>query len=157
MQNPHDEARQMVALLDSLDEGQQARLQAHLAECGACRDYADQVSGVVRALRLQPLAADAALVRATQMRVRLRAVELRQQQERMWLVFLSCLFVGLSTALTTPLLWQAFVWMGVWTGISNPVWETAFAFFWIVPALVVSVLLVARGNDWNHDTEKQSR
>ncbi len=96
-------------------------------------------------MRSQPLAADSALVWATRMRVRARAVELRQREERMWLVCLACLFVGLSAALTTPLFWRAFEWMGVWAGVSSWVWQAGFTFFWIAPALVVGALLLARG------------
>jgi predicted anti-sigma-YlaC factor YlaD len=156
--NIHDRARELIALAGALDrdrdrdegrdladEQQQTWLLAHLQECAACRDYQEAAGRTVRAVRSQPLAADSALVRATQMRVRARALELRQQQERMWLVCLSCLFVGLSAAITTPLFWRAFAWMGAWAGVSNWVWQSGFTFFWVAPALVASALLLARG------------
>jgi predicted anti-sigma-YlaC factor YlaD len=156
--NIHDRARELIALAGALDrdrdrdegrdladEQQQTWLLAHLQECAACRDYQEAAGRAVRAVRSQPLAADSALVRATQMRVRARALELRQQQERMWLVCLSCLFVGLSAAITTPLFWRAFAWMGAWAGVSNWVWQSGFTFFWVAPALVASALLLARG------------
>jgi predicted anti-sigma-YlaC factor YlaD len=166
----HDKARQLIALAgarnretnnDLAQEQQQAWLLAHLQECTACRDYEEAAGRAVRALRSQPLAADAALVRATQMRVRARALELRQKQERFWLVCLSCSFVGISAAITTPLFWRAFAWMGVWAGVSSWVWQAGFAFFWIAPALVASALLLARGNHltstWNGNGQKQGR
>jgi len=99
------------------------------------------------------LVAGSGLVQAWQMRVRSRALELRQQQERMWLVCMSCLFVGLSAAITTPLFWRAFEWMGTRAGVSSPVWQVGFAFFWTVPALVVSALLLARGTHLTHSRE----
>jgi hypothetical protein len=74
-----------------------------------------------------------------------------------WLVCMSCLFVGLSAAITTPLFWRAFEWMGVWAGVSSSVWQVGFTFFWIVPALVVSALLLARGTHLTHNGEKQWR
>jgi predicted anti-sigma-YlaC factor YlaD len=145
----HERTRELIALAGANDRDlsgeQQAWLRAHLAECAACRDYAEAAGGVVRALRSQPSAADFALVRATQMRVRARALELQQQRERVWLVCVSCVFVGLSSAITTPLFWRAFAWMGEWAGVSNSVWQAGFAFFGIVPALVVSTALLARG------------
>jgi predicted anti-sigma-YlaC factor YlaD len=161
--NIHDRARELIALAGAGavdrdrdrdrdgDEGrdlageQQTWVLAHLQECAACRDYQEAAGRAVRAVRSQPLAAGSALVRATQMRVRARALELRQQQERMWLVCLSCLSVGLSAAITTPLFWRAFAWMGAWAGVSNWVWQSGFTFFWMAPALVASVLLLARG------------
>jgi len=159
MRTAHDEARELFALAgaEDLSRGQEAWLRAHLQECAACRDYADAAGRVVRALRSLPLAADSALVRATQMRVRSRALELRQQQERIWLVCVSCLFVGLSAAITTPLLWRAFEWMGVWAGVSSWVWQAGFAFFWIAPTLFVSPLLLARGTHLASHGEGQWR
>jgi hypothetical protein len=157
----HERARELIALAGVKDtgkdfsDGQEIWLRAHLGECVACRDYAERAGLAVRALRSQPLAADSALVRTTQMRVRSRALELRQQQERMWLVYLSCLFVGLSAALTTPVSWRAFEWMGVWAGVSSWIWQAGFTFFWIVPPLVVSALLLAGGAHLTNNGEKQ--
>lgn len=141
----HEEARQLIALGDSLGDAQQIRLQAHLHECSACREYAQAVARTVRSLRSVPVAADARLVRATQMRVRFHAARLRETRERMWLVGMASLGVGLTATLTLPLLWRLFAWMGEQAGVSNMVWQAGFVVFFIAPALVVSVLLLARG------------
>ena len=152
----HDEARELIALGEGLPDAQQVWLRAHLNECEACRDYADAANGLVRRLRSQPLAADVRLVRATQMRVRFHASRLRETRERMWLVGIACLGVGLSATLTVPFLWRLFAWMGERAGVSSLVWQTGFMFFFIAPALVVSVLLLARGIHLTNDGE-QSR
>ena len=86
----------------------------HLDECASCRDYAQAAEQFVRALRSVPLAADLSLVRSTQMRVRVHAQQLQEKQERLWLVWMSCIVVGLSAAITTPLLWRGFEWIGEW-------------------------------------------
>ena len=143
--NAHDEARELIALGGDLSETQQTWLLAHLQECKGCRHYAEAANGVVGGLRSLPQAADPRLVRATQMRVRFHASRLRETRERIWLVGMACLGVGLSATLTVPLLWRLFAWMGEWAGISGPVWQAGFMFFCIAPALVVSVLLLARG------------
>jgi predicted anti-sigma-YlaC factor YlaD len=152
----HDEARELIALGESLSDAQQARLRTHLDECEACRHYAEAANGVVRTLRSLPIAADARLVHATQMRVRFHASRLREARERMWLVGMACLGVGLSATLTVPFLWRLFAWMGERAGVSTLVWQTGFMFFFIAPALVVSVLLLARGTHLTNDGE-QSR
>jgi predicted anti-sigma-YlaC factor YlaD len=152
----HDEARELIALGEGLSDGQQAWLRAHLDECEACRHYAEAANGVVRTLRSLPLAADARLVRATQMRVRFHASRLRETRERLWLVGMASLGVGLSTTLTVPLLWRLFAWMGEWAGVSTLVWQAGFMFFFTVPALVVGVLLLARGTHLT-DNGEQSR
>jgi predicted anti-sigma-YlaC factor YlaD len=155
----HDEARGLIALGDGISEAQQRWLQAHLQECEGCRDDEEAAGRVVAALRSVPVAADPRLVRATQMRVRFHASRLRETRERMWLVAMACFGVGLSAALTAPLLWRLFAWMGELAGISSPVWQAGFIFFYIAPALAVSVLLLARGTHLANDGEqsRQSR
>jgi len=141
----HEDARELIALGQSLSDAQQKWLRAHLDDCAACRSYADAAGRVVSALRSLPLAADARLVRATQMRVRFHATRVREARERMWLIGLACVSVGISTALSVPLLWRLFAWLGGMAGVSNPVWEAGFAIFFVTPALVVSLVLLARG------------
>jgi hypothetical protein len=58
---------------------------------------------------------------------------------------MACLGVGLSATLTVPFLWQLFAWVGEWANVSSWVWQAGFLCFFIAPALVVSVLLLARG------------
>lgn len=156
--NVHEQARELIALAgveNDLSVEQQNWLRAHLEDCAACSEYAEAARQTIRVLRSQSLAADSALVRTTQRRVRARADELRQQRERMWLVCLSCIFVGLSAAITTPLFWRAFEWMGMWAGVSSWVWQASFTFFWIAPALVVSALLLAHGTHWSSSEKAQ--
>ncbi len=153
----HDQARELIALGEGLSDAQQAWLRAHLQECVACRDYEEAVGRVVRGLRSQPLAADSRLVRATQMRVRFHASRLREARERVWLVGMACLGVGLSATLTVPVLWRLFAWMGAWAGVSSWVWQAGFTFFWIAPALVVSALLLARGTHLTNNEEERRR
>ena len=145
--NSHDEARQLIALsgVEELPETQQRWLRVHLEQCTACRDYAEAAGRVVRHLRSLPMAADSRLVRATQMRVRFHAIRLRETRERMWLVGIACMGVGLSATLTAPILWRMFAWMGEWAGIPSTVWQAGFVFFCVAPALVLSLLLLARG------------
>jgi predicted anti-sigma-YlaC factor YlaD len=152
--NAHDEARELIALGEALPDAQQAWLRAHLDECEACRHYAEAANAVVRGLRSLPLAADSRLVRATQMRVRFHASRLRETRERLWLVGMACLGVGLSATLTVPVLWRLFAWMGEWAGVSTLVWQAGFMFFFIAPALAVSALLVARGTHLTNSGEQ---
>jgi hypothetical protein len=141
----HEQARELIVSGEGIPAAQQVWLRTHLSECAVCREYAESVIQVVRALHSVPIAADARLVRATQMRVRFHAARLRETRERMWLVGMASLGVGLTATLTLPLLWRLFAWMGEQAGVSNMVWQAGFVVFFIAPALVVSVLLLARG------------
>src|SRR6266481_37880 len=143
--NAHDEARELIALGEALLDAQQAWLRAHLDECEACRHYAEAANGVVRTLRSLPLAADSRLVRATQMRVRLRALDLQRQQERLWVICVCCVTVTLGTAFTTAVLWRGLAWMGQQARLPGPVWQIGLAALGLMPAIVAGILLLARG------------
>jgi predicted anti-sigma-YlaC factor YlaD len=151
----HQQAQEWIALTGvdglGLREEQQSQLQAHLRECDSCREYADATSQVVRSLRSVPMAATPVLVRRTQARVRQHAQLLRQQRERLWMVGIACAGVGFSASVTIPIMWRVFSWLGTWAGVSSPVWETGFGVFVIAPALLVSLLLLARGTRLTDD------
>lgn len=141
----HDEARALIALGGDLSDAQQDWLRAHLERCGACRQFAQAVTDVVGALHSLPISADSRLVRASQMRVRFHAKRLQEMRQRMWLVGMACLCVGLSATLTAPVLWRLFAWIGKMAGVPSVVWQASFMFFFVLPGLVVAVLLLARG------------
>jgi len=142
----HQEARELIACgSHDLGDSEQTWLRMHLDGCASCREYAQAAERFVRSLRSVPVAADLTLVRTTQMGVRLHAQQLRQKQERLWLVWMSCILVGVSAAITTPFLWRGCQWLGEWAQMSAPVWETGFIVFWISPALVASLLFLGRG------------
>ena len=97
------------------------------------------------------MAAQPALVRRTQARVRQHAQLLRQHRERLWMVGIACAGIGFSATVTIPIMWRIFAWLGAWAGVSGPVWETGFGVFVIAPALLVSVLLLLRGTHLTDD------
>jgi predicted anti-sigma-YlaC factor YlaD len=155
-QSSHEEIRRLIATsAHDLSQDQQALLNAHLQDCEPCRDYATATWEIVRALRATPVAADPRLVLSTQARVRARALALRQRQQWLTLVALACPLVGLSAAITTPLVWRAFEFLGTYVGLSRPLWQVGFAFYWIVPGLLVSVLLLLRGTHLADDGHSQ--
>ena len=100
---------------------------------------------MVRTLRSLPLAADSRLVRATQMRVRQRALELQRQQERLWVICVCCVAVTLGTAFTTAVLWRGLAWMGQQARLPGPVWQIGLVALGLMPAIVAGILLLARG------------
>jgi hypothetical protein len=147
--NAHDEARELIAVAGANDKdlsgAQQTWLRAHLQQCVACGDYAEGAGRVVRALRSQPLAADSALVQATQMRVRSRALELQRQQERLWVICVCCGAVTVGTAFTIAVLWRGFAWVGQQARLPDPVWQIGLLVLGLMPAIVAGILLLASG------------
>ena len=157
IRNAHDEARALIALGGAISDTQQDWLRAHLKQCEACHRYAQAVTDVVGALRSVPISADSRLVRASQMRVRFHARRLQQMRQRMWLVGLACMCVGLSATLTAPVLWRLFAWIGQMAGVPNVVWQVSFMFFFVLPGLVVAVFLLARGAHRMQDDRDSSQ
>jgi predicted anti-sigma-YlaC factor YlaD len=157
IRDPHQQAQELIACgKHALADSQNAWLRAHLDECLACRDYAQSAEQFVRSLRSVPVVAALVLVRTTQMRVRLRSRELQQRRERMWLVWMSCVLVGLSVAITTPFLWGGWGWVAERAHVSSPVWQVGFVMFWLSPAVAASLLFMARGIHLT-DTDGTSR
>ncbi|HST12447.1 MAG TPA: hypothetical protein VLL05_18880 [Terriglobales bacterium] len=99
----------------------------------------------IGSLRGIPITAGTRLVSMTQMRVRQRARELQHQQERLWVILICCVAVTLSAALTTVALWRGFAWMGAQARLSVPVWQGGFVVFYLMPAVLAGILLLARG------------
>lgn len=164
----HEQAQELIALAGANDRAevwaggragdraggngisvaQQNWLRAHLEECAACRDYADAAGGVVRALRSQPVAADFSLVRATQMRVRSRALELRRQQ-RAALGDLRLLCRGDASDCLHDRGALARVCVARPGGApSRSVWQFGLLAVGLMPAIVTGILMLARGTYW---------
>jgi predicted anti-sigma-YlaC factor YlaD len=141
----HERVRALLSSQQSLGSAEQAWLQEHLRNCTLCREYSQGMEQLVRALRSVPFAARPSLVRSTQSRVRMRALELRRRRERLWLVIVSCLLVSLFAAASTAFLWRGFEWLGRWAQVPDPIWQVGFAMFWIAPTIAAGFLLLAHG------------
>jgi hypothetical protein len=122
-----------------------AWLAEHLESCMPCREFAEKSRDTVRALRGISIAAGGDLVSATRMRVRRRAVELQRQRERLWVVCVCSAAVTFSAATSTLVLCGGLAWMGQPARLSGLVWATGWAVFSLMPAVVVGILLLARG------------
>ena len=149
--DPHERARQMIALFGlekhaaELSSPEQLWLDTHLESCERCREYEENSRASIRALRGVSIAASGKLVSRTQMLVRQRAAQLQRQQERLWMICACCAAVTFSTAVTTAALWRGFEWIGQEARLAAPIWESGFAVFWLMPAVLVGIFLLSRG------------
>ncbi len=143
----HERARLMIALSgpEGLPNAEQSWLVAHLESCPPCREFAENAREAIRSLRGIPITASGPLVSRTQMRVRQRAAEFHRRQERLWVVCACCAAVTLSTMVTSTVLWCGFAWTGQHARLSAEVWEGGFVVFCLMPAILVGILLLARG------------
>ena len=145
--DPHERARLMIALSgpEDVSNREQSWLAAHLESCPSCREFAESTGQSIRTLRGIPITASGRLISTTQMRVRQRALELQRQQERFWVICACCAAVTFCSAVTTALLWSGFAWMGKQARFPTPVWGGGFVVIYLAPAVLVGILLLARG------------
>jgi hypothetical protein len=142
----HERARELVMLRDieGVSEGDARWLDSHLLACPECFGFAEEFEVAERALRSMPVTAPVSLVSATQLRVRQRAAELRDQQARNFLI-------GISFCL--GLLWSAgsaFVglklsgWLAEKIHVAPWLIATGLAVFWLAPAIAIAIGLLIK-------------
>lgn len=151
----HERARMMIAWSDleqpgfrfgaELSPAEQSWLAGHLESCFACREFAEGARQIIHSLRGIPVTASRSLVSATQMCLRERAEALQRQRQRLWVICVCCAAVTLSAAVSTLVLWRGFAWMGQQSWLSAPVWQMSFIAFYLTPAVLAGIFLLARG------------
>jgi hypothetical protein len=132
-------ARRRVELLAQQDE---QWLAAHQAECASCTAEDGRMSDALSALRGMPIEMPRNLASRTQMRVRLRAEELREHgpaNRLVWAVAIMSWIFGLATA---PFVWRGFEWLGGELHLPKLVWATGVVLWWAVPALVATGIVL---------------
>jgi anti-sigma factor RsiW len=148
-ENVHARAEQLIARerIEGIGDSDRAWLAAHLAECERCNAVAAEMKQALAALRSVPIEVPLGLVSRTQMRVHLRADELREREpgnKILWALTVVSWALGVASA---PLVWRGFAWFGSWAGLPKPVWEMGVVLWWTVPALLAAgaVLIEKRG------------
>lgn len=117
-------------------------LAAHLAECANCSVADARVAEALSALRAMQISVPRNLSARTQLRVRLRAEELREHgpaNRLVWAVAVMSWVFGLATA---PLVWRGFAWLGGELHLPKLVWATGVVLWWVVPALVATGIVL---------------
>ncbi len=143
--NAHDHARDLIAAsaIEGVSPSDATWLQDHLATCTECAKYADASTLSRQVLHSVSLRVRPSLVAATQARVRVRARELRKRDQRLIPVLISCALVFAIGVVTTPLLWQAFAWIGSAVNLPAILWQAGFMVTWFAPAVLAIVLVLA--------------
>jgi len=117
-------------------------LSSHLRECAACADAAENMSRAIASLRTNGIELPRGLASRTQLRVHLRAAELRERAPSrglLWAITAASWGLGVATA---PWVWRGFAWVGEHTGLPKPLWELGFILWWAVPAILAAGAVV---------------
>ena len=148
-QSLHERASQLLAQrrIDRLSREDEQWLAAHLAECDSCLAADARVNDALSALRTMQIDIPRNLTGRTQLRVRLRAEELRDYapaNRLIWAVAAMSWILGLASA---PLVWRGFEWIGTQTGAPKLVLQFGFVLWWGLPALLAAGIVLWK-RDW---------
>ncbi|HUL14495.1 MAG TPA: hypothetical protein VLV88_00745 [Terriglobales bacterium] len=145
----HARAGQLLAKerVEGLGHEDRSWLATHLSQCDRCSASAAHLDEGLATLHSMPVDVPPGLVRRTQMRVRLRAEELREREPAnkiVWALTIVSWALGVASA---PFVWRGFAWLGSWAGLPKPLWEAGVVLWWLIPALVAlgAILLDRRG------------
>ena len=130
--------------LQEISAQQGTRLEEHLAACEACAEASRGMHEIANQLRSRAggINAGSYLVRTTQLRVRQRAMQMRERQERMSPLWISCAIASLWALISVPLLWEGFSWLGGRGMVADLVWQSGFVVAWLMPFGLVAALLL---------------
>ncbi len=118
-------------------------LEAHLASCADCSEYAVLAQSTGRLLRSVAVTTSPALVMKTQARVHARATYLQEQRSRMVLVAISFCIGAMSSAVSAWLWWRFGSWVAEHVGLSSAIVEPGILLFLLLPAVVIAGLMLA--------------
>jgi hypothetical protein len=142
-------ARAHELLLDRkagvIGEKELSWLDAHLSRCAGCSAHAASMDEAIHDLQTasREVTATHQLVRATQMRVRERAVEMEAQRERMSPLAIAVSIASVWALGSIPLTWQGFQMLASSLHLSTAVWQGAAIFTSIAPAALITAVGIA--------------
>jgi len=140
----HVRASRLIAQerVEGISGGDREWLDQHLAGCPDCDRLANATESAVRSLRSFSVPLPPALASRTQLRVFLRASEMRERRSAGWAAWAAC---GVSWAVgiaSAPYVWRGFEWLGQLAGVPPLLWKMGFVLWWTVPALVATAAVL---------------
>lgn len=140
--NPHDRARDLI-VAGAGNDAQRSWLDEHLSGCPRCTSFARFASSASGALRARSEMAPPAVVNATHLLVRARALQLQEMRARMRMMWIGMALGILVGILTTPLLWIFAEWIGESYSLPSLAWQAGFFVLWFIPASFAAAVALA--------------
>jgi hypothetical protein len=142
-EDAHTRAARLIDIeqVEGLAPADREWLGKHLGECDCCAARLRATERAIRALRSVTVPATPTLVSTAQRRVRLRALQLREERGRLRALWISCALSWVMGAVTAPWLWQGLEWLGRHIALPQAVRVPLFLLIWIVPAVVVGAVM----------------
>jgi len=155
-ENLHARAEKLIAQdrIEGIAQWERDWLAAHLRECAACAQIAQQTDDALRTLRGLPVPLPRGLAARTQFRVQLRAQEMREREPKRRLLWIMCAMSWALGIATAPYVWRAFEWVGEHLGVPRLVWEMGFGLWWTIPALVAAAVVLLENLRQAHERDQ---
>jgi len=143
-ENLHAHAQHLVAKerVEGISQDERDWLGTHFRECARCLEFASQTDHALRALRTAAIPLPGGLASRTQLRVHLRAQELREREPKRRMLWLTCAVSWIFGVASAPFVWRLFEWFGQHTGVPKLVLRLGFGLWWTIPALFAAIVLV---------------
>lgn len=143
-ENLHARAEKLIAQerIEGISQAECGWVAAHLRECPACAQIAQQTDNALRTLRAMPIPLPRGLAARTQFRVQLRAQEMREREPKRRVLWIMCAMSWALGIATAPYVWRAFEWTGEHLGVPKLVWEMGFGLWWTIPALIAAAVVL---------------
>lgn len=152
--NTTDHQRALDLITESPIEGisapDAAWLQSHLASCAGCAEYATLLGLTQQAMAAIPVTASPELVTATQARVRIRALEMRERSLRVALLSVSAVLCVATSLATLAYLRAALLWVQAQLHMPAFLVQASLIVSWFLPATIIALaLLLAPHRTWH--------
>jgi predicted anti-sigma-YlaC factor YlaD len=143
-ENLHARAEKLIAQerIEGISQAECGWVAAHLRECPACAQIAQQTDNALRTLRAMPIPLPRGLAARTQFRVQLRAQEMREREPKRRVLWIMCAMSWALGIATAPYVWRAFEWTGEHLGVPKLVWEMGFGLWWTIPAVIAAAVVL---------------
>ena len=143
-ENLHVRAEKLIAQerIEGISQSERDWLSAHLRECPACAQVAQQTNAALSTFRGMPIPLPRGLAARTQFRVQLRAQVMREREPKRRLLWIMCAMSWALGIATAPYVWRAFEWAGERLGMPRLIWEMGFGLWWTIPALVAAAIVL---------------
>jgi hypothetical protein len=155
-ENLHARAEKLIAQerIEGITQADRDWLAAHLRECAACAQVAQQTNDALRTLRGIPVPLPRGLAERTQFRVQLRAQEMREGEPKRRLLWIMCAMSWALGIATAPYVWRAFEWIGERFGVPKLLWEMGFGLWWTIPALIAAAVVLMENVRMAHENDQ---
>jgi hypothetical protein len=142
----HERARRLIDMerVEGVAVEERRWLEAHLAACEGCADWAEGSQVALRMFRSVSVVPPRGLAALANLRVREKAAELRQQRTRNVALIVGCALSWLTGVASAPLVWRLCAWLGSMLDLSRLVWQAGFVLWWFVPTAAAALVIVWR-------------